>query len=246
MSNYVDINTLSEMDALLVSDLSVSTASSLFPSDTRKAALNRAYRKAGGLFRWPALEDAQKTSSGVSQEYYDANQTWKPDSVWRVEVDGVPYGETPDGSPMRFEDYLDWKVNNPTSLDKKWAVQWLRVFIFPISTTVGNNNIVMWGQKNITPMSLNSDTTIFSYNSPECNEAIVLEAAAILKKKGDSLQASQFMSAEAKSVLTINYNKIRQEQQKYEKTQPFFVVPDFYARFGHHTRNNNIGDFTRN
>ena len=236
------MDTLSEMREVVQSDLNVSSTSSLFPSDTIDSALNRAYRKAGGLFRWPSLEDAKKTSTKEDHEYYDAPETWRPDSIFRLQVDGDQYGETPDGSPMNYADYLQWRADsdNDNSTEKKWAVQWLRFFIYPVPDADGDNNICVWGMKNVEILDEDEDTTIFSYNSPECNEAIVLEAVAILKSKGEAEESSQFKSAEAKQILIVAFDKIRKEQSKYEKTQPFFEVGDM---FGEGTTKQKIGDF---
>lgn len=240
MSNYIDLNTLGEIDTALASDKNISVNASLFPENTRKMAINRAYRKAGGLFRWPALEDSKQTTTGLNQTYYDAPETWKPDSLWRLEVNGEPYGELPDYSPIHFSDYLNWKTKNPTSTDKKWAVQWLRYFFTPAATTAGLT-ITIWGQKNITPMTNANDTTIFSYNMPECNEAIVLEAAAILDRKGDKSDSGEFVSTEAKSLLAVAFNKLKQEQTKFEKLEPRFNVPDMFSN--RISRNHPTGGF---
>lgn len=231
MSNYVDLNTLAEMDLALASDLNTASNGTLFPSDTRKMALNRAYRKCAALFRWPALEDSKQTTTGVNQYYYDAPTTWRPDSIWRLEVNEETYGEEPDGSPLAFDDYLTWKKNNPTSDELKWAVQWLRYFFSPTPTTAGLV-ICVWGQKNVTPLTNTTDTTIFSYSMPDCNEAIVLEALAILQKKGEKGDDSQMNSPEAKLILSVAFNKLKQEQTKFEKNQPMWNVPDYFSGKG--------------
>lgn len=228
MSLYVDLNTFEELDAALVSDLNTHANGSLFPANTRKMALNRAYRKSGSLYRWPALEDSKQTTTGENEYYYDAPETWQPDSMWRLEVNGVPYGEDPDYDPLNFKDYLNWKAANPTSTDKKWAVQWLRYFFTPTPTTAGLV-ICVWGQKNVTPMSASDSKTIFSNSMPDCNEAIVLEASAILQKKAENMEAAQFASPEAKLILSVAFNKLKQNQTKFEKNQPMWNVPDFFA-----------------
>jgi len=212
-------------------DLTVGNESSLFPLALVKRAINRAYRKSASLFRWPELEDAKKTSSVASQEYYDFPQTWQTDSIWRLEMDSDQWGEDPDGSPMSYEDYLQWRADddNADSTDKKWSVQYRRYFIYPVPTTNGTNNIVVWGQRVPDALSSDGDATIFSYSMPECNEAIVLEAVAILKAKGENEKSSGFKSAEAKQILAVAWGKIRQNQAKYEKVQPFFEVDDMFG-----------------
>lgn len=232
-----------EMKAALQSDLTVGDESSFFPEETIELSLNRSYRKIGGMFKWPELEDAKKTSTETGQEYYDYPDNWMADSIWRMEVDDEQYGESPDGSPLSFEDYLVWRRadENEGSTDKKWGSQSRRFFIYPVPTDNGTNNITIWGRMVVSAMSDDEDTTIFSYSMPEVNEAIVLEAKAILQNKGNAGKDSQFSSAEAKQIVMVAWNKIRQEQTKYEKNQPFFSIPDFFSR--KNKKDSNIGNF---
>ncbi len=223
----------SDLKSTVLSDLNASTNSSLFPSATVESAINRAYIKLSRLFRWPALEDAKMTSTALNQPYYDSPEGWSPNSMYRLEIDDDLYGEDPDGSPMDFNDYLTWKENNPNSTEKKWSVQNLRFFVSPTPTAVGSNNISIWGQKVVTLLSSASDTTIWSKNMPECNEAIVLEAEAILRQKGDSVKTVQtgddILSAQAKQIVLLAFGRLKAEKSKIEKTQPFLDVPDFFG-----------------
>lgn len=237
------MNTFIELIQAVQSDLNVNDTSPLFPLATVKSAINRAYIKSAGLCRWAGTEDAKKTSTQSNLEYYDYPQDFRDNSIWRVEVDGVQYGNDPDGSPMRFEDYLTWRAdsNNANSTDKKWANQKRRYFIYPVPTSAGSYNISVWGQKIVEEMTDNADYTIFSYSTPECNEAVVLEAEAILKSKGEEDKAGEFKSAQAKGILVMAWDKAKKEQAKYEKEQPFFDTPDY---FGGRTRKENIiGNF---
>ena len=239
------MNDFSELQTALLSDLNVSYSSSLYPPATIKLALNRAYIKCARLFRWPQLMDAKKTSTQSNIEYYDAPEDWSPNSIWRLEVDDKQYGEDPDGSPMAYEDYLQWRrdEDNDNSTDKKWSVQYLRYFFYPVPTTAGSYNISVWGQKNVNNLDGDTDETIFSHNMPECNEAIVLEAREILKLKGEDQKAvgnDQMLSPKALGILTVSFSKLKQESAKYEKVQPFFNVPDY---FGKGNTTDRIGQF---
>jgi hypothetical protein len=89
-------------------------------------------------------------------------------------------------------------------------------------------------------LSADESVTIFSYSMPECNEAIVLEAVAILKSKVEQEKSGEFRSNEAKQILAVAWGKIRTENAKYEKNQPFFNVPDYYSGSGTAQK---IGDF---
>lgn len=238
------MDSLSDIRVAVQDDLTVGDESILFSPTVIDRAINRAYTKAGGLFRWPSLEDAKETSTQTNQEYYDYPDTWRSDSIWRLEVDDEQYGENPDGSPLTFEDYLIWRRDddNANSTDKKWSNQKRRFFIYPVPTTSGSSNISVWGMKNIAPLTSDSDETIFTDNAPECNEAIELEALAILKSKGQDDKGGQFKSLEAKQILTIAFNRIKMEQGKYDKNQPFLEVTDMFANARTQSKNR-IGNF---
>ena len=210
-------------------DLTIDDNSTLYPPALVKRAINRAKWKAEGLFRWPETEDAKKTSTEANQEYYDYPDRWRPDSIWKIKVDGEDLGD-----PLVFKDYLHETENDfPNGEKTIWANQWRRFFIRVdgvAPTTNGNNNICVWGQTALPALSNLNDTTIFSYSLPECNIAIAQEAVAILKTKGEDLKLRDMLSGEAKQLLTIAWGKIRQEQSKHEKTLPFFDVPDLFGR----------------
>jgi len=223
------MDTLAQLRTAVQSDLNVGDESTLFPTATVDLAINRAYRKVGALFPWPELQDAKKTSTVLGQEYYDYPSNWRSNSIWKLTVDDIRYGEDPDGSPLSFDDYLNWKEDYPDDTEKKWANQERRYFIWPVPTTNGTNNIVVWGMMVTETLSDDGDPTIFSYSMPEGNEAIVLEAVAILKNKGEQEKAGEFRSVEARNILIAAWAKIKTEKAKYEKNQPFFEVPDFFG-----------------
>ena len=226
------MDNLGDFRQAIQDDLTIGDESTLFTPTIIDRAINRAYRKSATLFRWPQCEDGKKTSTQANVEYYDYPDTWRPDSIWRLEVDDNQYGEDPDGSPMAFEDYLTWRADsdNDNSTDKKLANQKTRYFIYPVSTANGTNNISVWGMKNITALSEDDHETIFTDNMPECNEAIVLEAKAILKGKGGDEKSGQFASAEAKAILALAFNKIKAEQAKYSKDQPMLHIDDMFGK----------------
>src|SRR3990167_7850973 len=174
------MNTLIDIVGAVQDDLNIGDESTLYSPALIKRAINRAYRKVAGLFSWPELMDAKKTSAQVNQEYYDYPTNWRSNSIWKLTIldsDGNDdrYGEDPDGSPLSFDDYLVWKEDYPDATDKKWANQWRRFFIWPIPTTAGTNNIHVWGIKVVVDLEEDADTTVFSSSTPEANEAIELE-----------------------------------------------------------------------
>jgi hypothetical protein len=249
-----EVNTLAEMLAALQSDLTIGADSTLFDPQTANLALARSYRKIAAMFKWPGTRDAKKTSTVAGSEYYDYPQNWRPDTIWKLMVDGVDYGD-----PLSLKDYYSEQENNyPSGLTLLWANQNNRFFItngtLPPQTN-GDNNIFIWGYKVVDPLVNPADTTIFSYNMPEINEAIILEASAILKQKGEIMQVlrrlyisgSELLSYQATSIVNSAWQKIAQENAKFVKTIPMFMIPDMFPS----GRNRNqikwsIGNFNNN
>jgi hypothetical protein len=218
------MDTFLELQTAVQGDLTVDSTSTLLTPTIIKLAINRAYIKSAGLYRWKETEDAKKTSSIASQEYYDYPPTWRPNSIWKLKVNDVDYGD-----PLVYKDYLYEKEKNfPSELQLAWTSQWRRFFIYPTPTASGVNNIDVWGQKIVDQLLNDLDVTIFSYSLPECNEAVVMEAEALLKYKGQEENTGMFRSDEAMKILTIAWGKVTQDQKKYEKTQPFWEVPDLF------------------
>ena len=230
------METFSDIITAVQSDLTTGSESVFYDTDTIKLAINRAYKKSAGLFMWPETEDAKKTSTVIDQEYYDFPETWRTSSIWKLVVDSVDYGD-----PLQFRDYQYEKANSlPSGRERIWTVYGRQFFFYPLPTTNGNNNICVWGQKVVDSLSSLSEVTIFSYSTPECNDAIALEAVSILKNKAGQEQSGQFRSIESKQILISAWQKIQNQMKKYEKTIPMLEVPDF---FGNGRQKTKIGMF---
>lgn len=231
------MDTLLDMRTAIQRDLTVDGNSTFNSPTVIDGAINRAKRKIESLFRWPGLEDALSTSTIANQYYYDYPDNWRPDSIWKLVVNNIDYGD-----PLVFRDFLYEKENdNPSGLTYKWSNQWKRFFIDPVPTSNGNNNIQIFGLKASTDLTVDADRTIFSGSIPEVNEAIVLEAEAILKYKGNTQQVGQLLSNDAKAIVSVTWGKIKQEQSKFEKTLPYFDVPNFFGNY--RTVERKIGNF---
>lgn len=226
----------SDLQAALQSDLTITGISTLFDLNTIKLAINRAYRKCAGMYKWPGTRDALKTPAKAGYETYDYPQNWRPDSIWKVRVDGVDMGD-----PLTLKDYLYEQENNfPAGNKSIWANQNARYLITVNGTPPiadGDNNIEIWGFKFVNKLVADSDTTIFSYDMGECNEAVVLEALSILRTKGGEqpirlaryVQGALLLSMEAQQILTTAWGKIAQENAKMEKTTPLLNIKDMFS-----------------
>ena len=227
------MDNLGDMRTAVQSDLTVGDESSLITPSTIDLAINRAYRKIGAMFKWEETKDALKTSALLGHEYYNYPQNWRPMSIFKLTVDGQDFGE-----PLLFKDYQYEKENSmPSGFERMWTNYGKRYLIYPIATANGNKNIAIFGYKFVDLLSLDGDITIFSYSMPEINEAIVLEAGAILKNKTEIQQAqragivvgSDMLSQEAKSIVITTWTKISQENSRLQRTTPAWNVPDFFG-----------------
>lgn len=236
------MDNLGDMRTAIQRDLNVNSSSTFYTPTIIDAAINRSKRKAEGLYRWPGLEDAKKTSSIANQEYYDYPDDWRPFSIWKLWVNS---DDNDFQDPLVFKDYLYEKENDfPSDRKTIWANQWKR-FFFVIDGVVvasnGTNNIKIWGFKtNTNDLETDNDETIFTNSIPVCNEAILEEAKAILKSKAGEQSSDEFYSGKAKGILITEWGKLKQEFAKGEKTQPFFDVPDY---FGQPRTADKIGNF---
>ena len=235
----------SELIDAVQSDLTIGDETTLLDLTAVKSALNRSYTKIGAMFLWPGTKDAKKTSTGANREDYNYPPNWVPESIWKLMVDDKDYGD-----PLDRKDYLFEKENDyPAGQENIWSNEGNRYFIDPTPTTTGNYNLKVWGQKVVDKLTLDGDITIFSYSMREVNEAIILEAVAILKNKGEIVQAqragnitgSVMLSQEAIGIVTRAWSKIAGRQAKNQKTISMFNVTDMFA--SGNSKSTNIGNF---
>jgi hypothetical protein len=217
-----------DMYTWVLSQLSASSSSTFYTLTIVKAEINYAYVWAASLFNWPQLEDAKKTSTVASQDYYDTPSTFKPDSIYRMEIDDEKY------DPKNFEDFLDYRIDNSTETDTLiFANHGMQFFVFPTPTSSGTNNMSAWGYTTVDTLVNTTDKTIFSDYDPAGNQAVCKQALASLQAKGKDKKTGQVEDAEAKSMLSIIYSKIASQQQKYQRLDhPKFEVPDYFSGKG--------------
>jgi hypothetical protein len=69
------MDNLGDMRQAIEDDLTIGSESTLFTTDLVNRVINRAYRKAAALYRWPSLEDAKKTSTQENQELFSLSKS---------------------------------------------------------------------------------------------------------------------------------------------------------------------------
>lgn len=212
-----------EMEIELQSRLQVSSNSTQYPASRLTTLIQDAYKWATTMFTWLDLVDAKETNSKAGYEYYDYPEDFRSSSIVMLTMDGDEY------TRKNFEDYQDFKRNNPNSTEKIFANYGRRFFIFPTPTTNGTNNISIWGQGVASSLSSPSSTTIFTNNKVEGNEAIVKKALSVALVRIDP-PASVKEESEALAILTkINKDEWKSTQRDQRIQHPKFAVPNYFG-----------------
>jgi hypothetical protein len=239
------MTTRSDLENELLARLQVASNSTVFGASRLTQLIQNAYIWSTDILIWLDLVKAQTSNSVTGQEYYDYPDDSDPDndsshfksgSIVRLELGGEPYAR------KRFEDYLAWKNQYPTSTDKIFASYGRQFFIWPVPTSVATLDV--WGAIPAEPLSSSSSITIFSNNKEICNEAVVDKAYSVAARKTDP-KGAQIAEASAITVLTkTNKDEWATVQRDQALAHPKFMVPDFFGKgSGVNSTNGPIGGF---
>lgn len=217
------MRTRSDMETELLARLQVANNSSLYPAARLTTLIQNAYTWATTTWVWTDLVNGKYTSSIANNEYYDYPDSFRSNTIMRLELDNVSYKR------KSFEDYLDYKENNIDSDYKMFASYGRYYFIHPTPKTNGTNNITVWGALMADDLTTSSSITIFSDNKEEGNEAIVKKALSVALTRVDKNLAIT-EEKEAISILSKLYLDEKAATQRDQRIQhPKFAIPDYYA-----------------
>jgi len=221
------MDTRSELEAELKSQLQVSTNSSLFPASRLTSLIQNAEKRATTMYIWQALMRARKTSTtakgtGDDECYYDYPSDFRTGTVFRVRIDEKEYDR------KNYETFMDFRNNYPSSSEKIFSNFRRFIFISP-DTSVGSSNMDIWGAIESPGLQDGTSETIFSNNAEEGNNAIVkLALATALKRINKRLAQAE----EEEALLTLgkmNNDEWSQYQRDQRMDAPLFDVPDFFG-----------------
>ncbi len=220
------MQTFQQLQDELKARLMVAASSTLFTPTRIAQLIQNAYIWAAGQFNWPQLEKAMLTNTFAGYFYYDYPLRFRNDSLTRLTVNDLKY------KLIAFDDWLDFKEENPNSTERFFADYARQYFIFPTPTADGDKNISIWGIEEATGLLQPGDETIFSRSDDRGNEATVKKAFSVGIKRIDA-KLAQAEEAEAVILLTNSYADYIKKQQKYQrKDHPFLEVPDFFKGNG--------------
>lgn len=227
------MQTFKEMQDELIWRIKAAKNSTLYPTSRIKSLLTDSYQWATTMFIWDGLVRAKDTDSEIF-EYYDYPTDFRDNSIIRLIYNDEEYER------KNFEDYLDYKKQNPTSTKKIFANFGRQFFIFPTPAVAGNDLITVWGAIQAPTLINDADLTIFSTSNSVGNEAIVQKAFSVsCLRSNPNLSSKEETSALGK--LNVLFTKQQKEKQRDQRLDhPSLSVSDM---FGSANRNPGAGKF---
>lgn len=228
------MQTRSDLEQELLSQLMAADNSSLYSASRLTSLIKNAYLWATNLFIWNDLVRAKCTSTIAGNDYYDYPEEFRSDTIIRVEIDGEPYDQ------INYEDFLDFRRDNPNSTEKLFANFGRQLWVFPTPTANGANNMDLWGAIQADPLVNSTDVPIFSGNKESANESVVRKGFSVAIKRSDSTLSQSEEKAAVAELGRLNAIEVKGRQRQKRKNKPMLNVPDFFAQQG-----SSIGNFYR-
>lgn len=225
---------VNELRARLLS----SSNSNLFTNARLVEIVQSAYKRATSLFFWQPLARAKVTSTKaleVDQDicYYDYPDEFRTGSVFRVEIDNKEYDR------KSFESLLDHRLKNPSSQSRYFSNYQRFIFITP-NTSVGTNNMDIWGFIEAPELSSGSSETIFTGNLEEANYAVIDLGMSIALGRIDSDFAQKQEGKALVTLTKLNNDEWANYQRDQVLDNPMFKSFDMFTNG---SSNNLIGKF---
>ncbi len=177
------------------------TSGGLYTDTILAGWFGAAYRWATGYKKWPFTEGRMSTTFATEECTYP--EGWKTDSIRFITVGGDRYQK------LNYEDYNIFRDEEPSNTDKVFSDYARTIFVNPNSTT---GTLTAFGQ--FTPITTvatiidTGETTVFSDNEEEANEAIVeemLKYAMEREKKTNEAEAHHQKAIEILERLWANH-----------------------------------------
>lgn len=215
------MNTREQMENELKEQLLASNNAGLYPSARLTELIQDAHFWATGLFQWRALVKGKTTTTQADLEYYDQPTDFRTGTVIRMEINGKEYNR------KAFEDFLDYKLEYPTSNKRIFSLYERKIFVKPIPTETGLT-MTIWGSVIADDLSASSSQTIFSGNNITGNEAIVRKAFSVAVRRVDPTLSKEEESA-ARLMLKELFDQENMGNQRDQRLNlSVFAVPDFF------------------
>lgn len=228
------MNTAGEIQATLKRQLQMVSTSIVFADASLQDEIINAYLWACDQYPFPENEKSSYTTAEGTDNYFDLPGQYKSDSLTKVVIDNERY------KLIDFDDFLEFKRNNPNSTDKYAAMYGRQYFITP--TPAADKVVYIWGQIQPPTLSFPSGLTIFSGSEASLNEAVMRKAKSnLLSSKGKTTEADR-EEIRASKILATGWDNIVERKANFQrKDAPMFDVPDFFPGS---TSGSPVGNFT--
>jgi len=194
------MTTLSEYLSTLDERITSAKVKNIFPVAMRKNAINEAGNIAADFQNWPFLDHALTVSSTAGREYYQEPDRFKPDSIFRIMLDGDEY---------EMRKWNEFRELKELETDLKVAsVLGGQYFIYP-APTADDLDIDVYGQLAWVKLVNDDDEAI----TPRAlDEAILKIAMSILLKRERRPSEARIDRQEAEESMQRYYDRITQNR----------------------------------
>jgi len=208
------METLGELRQALQDDLSVEATDVFYTETILNRFINRAHRTLANLYPWQEVQKAKKRSTQAGQEYYDYWDDIRTDSVFLLKVDGKEHKK------INFRELERLKESNPNSTDRYYSDFGRRLFIFPVPTTDGTDNVHAWGHETPGEMTDDTDKHIF-YNQNVLSEALYMysNGLALMKGRGSHYDRGKALISDAIAMSRNEWTSQQLRQSEYKNTE---------------------------
>lgn len=167
-----------------------------------------AYRWATGYKKWPFTEGRVSTTFANEECAYP--EGWKTDSIRFITVGGDRYQK------LNYEDYNIFRDEQPDSDDKNYSDYARTIFVNPNSTS---GSLMAYGQytpaTGVSTIVDTGETTVFSDNEEEGNEAIVEEMLRYAMQREKKPNEAETHHQKAIEILERIWKNVGDEQFAY-------------------------------
>lgn len=215
------MNTTGDIQSTLKRQLQMVSTSIVFADASLQDEIINAYLWLTDMYPFPDLEKSSYTTAN-GDYYFDFPSQYKSDSITKVVIDDEMY------KMIDFQDWLEYKRNNPNNSDVKLAACYGRQYFIQPTPTTGKT-IYIWGMIQPADLAFPSGLTIFSNSEAALNEAIMRKAKSnLLASKGKQTEADR-EEKRAKEIAAVSWDNIITRRANFQrKDAPFFDVPNFF------------------
>ena len=190
--------------------LNASTTISFYSDTILNDWLDQSHRWSAGFRKWPWTEGRVSTTLSLdSNDSMGYPEGWRADSIRICQVGGKRYQK------LNYEDFLIFREDRSDDDERVFSDFGRRIYINPNGSS---GTLATWGQYlpgAFDRTNYESETTIFSNNEEEGNEAMVQEMMAYAKLREHKPKETEYHHRRAIEILDKIWEAVGEEQFGY-------------------------------